>query len=100
MASGVPALVSDWDGYRDTVRDGEEGFLVPTLAPPPGAGAALADRFATGVDEYGRYLAAASQATAVDPEAAAIALERLVGDAGLRRRMEIGRASCRESGGR
>ncbi|MBI3186128.1 MAG: glycosyltransferase family 4 protein [Myxococcales bacterium] len=30
MASGVPQVVSDWDGYRDTVLHGETGFLVPT----------------------------------------------------------------------
>jgi glycosyltransferase involved in cell wall biosynthesis len=31
MASGIPQVVSDWDGLRDTVVDGETGFLVPTL---------------------------------------------------------------------
>ncbi len=30
MASGVPQVVSDWNGYRDTVAEGETGFLVPT----------------------------------------------------------------------
>jgi D-inositol-3-phosphate glycosyltransferase len=30
MASGIPQVVSDWNGYRDTVRDGETGFLIPT----------------------------------------------------------------------
>jgi len=30
MACGVPQVVADWDGYRDTVRHGETGFLVPT----------------------------------------------------------------------
>lgn len=30
MASGVPQVVSDWNGYRDTVRHGETGFLIPT----------------------------------------------------------------------
>jgi len=30
MASGLPCIVSDWDGYRDTVVDGETGFLIPT----------------------------------------------------------------------
>jgi D-inositol-3-phosphate glycosyltransferase len=30
MASGVPQVVADWDGYRHTVRHGETGFLVPT----------------------------------------------------------------------
>jgi D-inositol-3-phosphate glycosyltransferase len=31
MACGVPQVVSDWDGYRDTVNHGETGFLVPTV---------------------------------------------------------------------
>lgn len=30
MASGLPVIVSDWDGYRDTVVDGITGFLIPT----------------------------------------------------------------------
>jgi D-inositol-3-phosphate glycosyltransferase len=30
MACGIPQVVSDWNGYRDTVVDGETGFLVPT----------------------------------------------------------------------
>ncbi len=31
MAYGVPQVVADWSGYRDTVRHGVTGFLVPTL---------------------------------------------------------------------
>jgi D-inositol-3-phosphate glycosyltransferase len=34
MAAGIPQVVSDWDGYRDTVIHGETGFLVPTLWAP------------------------------------------------------------------
>ncbi len=34
MACGVPVVVSDWDGHRDTVVHGETGFLVPTLWGP------------------------------------------------------------------
>lgn len=30
MAAGVPQVVPDWDGYRDTVSHGETGFLIPT----------------------------------------------------------------------
>jgi D-inositol-3-phosphate glycosyltransferase len=30
MACGVPQLVSDWDGFRDTVSHGSTGFLIPT----------------------------------------------------------------------
>lgn len=32
LASGLPAVVSDWDGYRDLVVHGESGILVPTYA--------------------------------------------------------------------
>ncbi|MBP3412566.1 MAG: glycosyltransferase family 4 protein, partial [Oscillospiraceae bacterium] len=31
MACAVPQVVSDWDGYRDTVVEGETGFRIPTL---------------------------------------------------------------------
>ena len=34
MACGIPQLVSDWDGYRDTVADGETGFRVPAVWTP------------------------------------------------------------------
>ncbi|HRE90473.1 MAG TPA: glycosyltransferase, partial [Myxococcota bacterium] len=37
MAAGLPVVVSDWDGYKDTVRDGEDGFRVTTTMPPVGA---------------------------------------------------------------
>jgi glycosyltransferase involved in cell wall biosynthesis len=30
MACGLPVVVSDWDGYKDTVLHGETGFRVPT----------------------------------------------------------------------
>lgn len=30
MACGIPQVVADWNGYRDTVYHGETGFLVPT----------------------------------------------------------------------
>ena len=30
MAAGLPLVASDWSGYRDLVRDGIDGFLIPT----------------------------------------------------------------------
>jgi glycosyl transferase family 1 len=30
MASGLPCILSDWDGYRETIVSGKTGFLVPT----------------------------------------------------------------------
>jgi D-inositol-3-phosphate glycosyltransferase len=31
MACGLPQVVADWNGYRDTVVHGETGFLIPTI---------------------------------------------------------------------
>ena len=31
MACGIPQVVSDWDGYKDTVQDGVTGFRVKTM---------------------------------------------------------------------
>ena len=58
-------MVSDWDGYRDTVRDGIDGFRVPTTAPPEGVCAEFAARYAARIDDYDRYIGAVSQTVAV-----------------------------------
>jgi starch synthase len=31
MAADLPAVVANWDGYKDAVRDGIDGFRIPTL---------------------------------------------------------------------
>jgi hypothetical protein len=89
MASGLPVVGSDWDGYRDLVADGETGFLVPTRMVR-GATAGATARLLFGVVNYDHFLAECGQAVAVDPAAAAAALTRLVADPGLRER--FGRA--------
>ncbi|WP_201861512.1 glycosyltransferase [Microvirga soli] len=75
------------DGYKDTVRNGIDGFAVPTMAAPPGAGHHLATRHALEVDTYDSYIGQASTAVAVDVDATAAAFERLAADPDLRRRM-------------
>jgi glycosyltransferase involved in cell wall biosynthesis len=87
MAAGLPSVVTDWNGYRDTIRDGVDGIRVPTIMPPPGWAEDLADRHADQIDNYDHYCGFTSQFVAVDPEACAAAYARLASDPGLRRQM-------------
>ena len=32
MLAGLPCVLSNWNGYRELVRDGETGFLIPTYS--------------------------------------------------------------------
>ncbi len=87
MATGLPVVVTDWNGYRDTIVDGETGIAIPTVSLPPGLGGDIAFRHAAGLDSYDRYLGHASLCTSVDAGACAKAFQRLIDDAYLRRRM-------------
>jgi hypothetical protein len=87
MAAGLPCVVSDWNGYKDTVRDGVDGFRVPTMAPRPGYGGDLAHWFANGWLSYYNYVGATAQYTAVDLGAAEAAIAALVEDPERRRAM-------------
>lgn len=87
MAAGLPCVVSDWDGYKDTVRDAVDGFRIPTIAPAPGSGRDLSYHHAADWIPYGAYVGAAAQVTAIDLHAAAAAIAALVTNPDLRRTM-------------
>lgn len=87
MAAGLPVVVSDWDGYKETVRDGIDGFRIPTMSMPSGTGQALADFYEMGVYDYHKYCGSTSQLVAVDVSRAADAYSRLIKDADLRHKM-------------
>jgi hypothetical protein len=92
MAAGIAVVVSDWDGYKDSVRDGIDGFRIPTLMPQAGLGGDLALRHALGLDTYDMYCGHACSLVAVDVQATAQAFERLFNSPQLRRQMgEAGR---------
>ncbi len=96
MAAGLPVVVTDWNGYRDTVRDGIDGVRVPTLMAPAESGSALAGAYESGVASYDRYCGLSAQLVAPDDRALGDALAALVGDPALRRRMgDAGRARAR-----
>jgi glycosyltransferase involved in cell wall biosynthesis len=87
MATGVPVVVTDWDGYRDSVRDGVDGFRIPTMMPGPDNGADLAMRHALGTDTYDRYCGMTSSMISVDIDLAAEAFTALFVSSELRATM-------------
>lgn len=89
MAASLPVVMPDWNGFRDTVIDGETGYMIPTTMPGPGSdmGANLARRFADGTDQYLHYLAVIQQQTQVDVRAYVAALTALATDPEKRKRM-------------
>lgn len=84
MAAGLPVVVSDWDGYKDTVRHGIDGFRVPTVTPAASAGTELAWRYDRGEDDYDRFIGTASLCAAIDVEQCVAWLVRLAENAALR----------------
>ena len=97
MAAGLPVVVSDWDGYKDTVRHGKDGFRVPTCMPQAGLGSDLAYRHALEIDTYDMYCGNTCSMVAVDVEATALAFFELFNSEELRLRMgEAGRIRARQ----
>ena len=96
MAAGLPVVVADWDGYKDTVRDGVDGYRIPTLMPQAGLGGDLALRHALEIDTYDMYCGHTCSLVAVDVAATVDAFKRLFLSAELRRQMgEAGRQRAR-----
>jgi len=88
MAYGLPAVVSDWNGYRDLVRHGENGFLVPSVLPPNVEDLRLCDCVTSMLEED---LLALS--TTIDIPALEQSMERLAVD--LELRVQMGQAAKR-----
>ena len=97
MAAGLPVVVSDWDGYKDTVRDGVDGFRIQTTMPAPGLGGDLALRHALETDTYDMYCGHTCSLISVDVEATALAFDQLFKSKDMRQTMgEEGRKRARE----
>jgi len=86
MAAGLPLLVSDWDGMRDTVSP-DVGFRITSRSLSPQHLAQEALRYQGGIDSYVQYCASTSAMTELDmPELTARILD-LARNPDLRRRM-------------
>ena len=91
MAAGLPVIVSDWDGYKDTVRDGIDGFRIPTIAAAPGLAGDLAHRHALGIETYDRYCGHSSSLVALHAKKLTTAFTELFQSTELRKQMGAGR---------
>ena len=86
MAAGLPVIVSNWNGYRDFVRHGDNGILIDSyFAEQPLADAAY--RYVSGADSYKSYVGGLSQFCFLDVGQTAEWLERLGADTELRKRL-------------
>jgi hypothetical protein len=84
MACGVPQVVSDWDGYRDTVDHGVTGFRVRTIWAPCDEDAVTLSMLSR--DHFMDHLRL-GQSVAVDLAELKESLSRLIVDGDLRGRM-------------
>ncbi|MES2664649.1 MAG: glycosyltransferase family 4 protein [Pseudomonadota bacterium] len=96
MAAGLPVIVSDWDGLKDTVTP-EVGFRIPTETVKPDHVTYLGQRHLGGTDSYVQYLAQLSAMTCVNVPKMTEALLALALNPDLRARMgAAGRARALE----
>jgi len=86
MACGLPVLVSDWDGYKETVTS-EVGFKIPTYMPRNGMGKDIINYYAAGIDNYDHYLGKVSSLISVDQRKLNDCLVQLISDENLRKNM-------------
>jgi len=98
MASKLPVIVSDWNGYRATVRDGIDGFTIPTTSLEKGDGVEMAYNYLTNLNNYDHYIGYASQTVSVDIDLCSKKIIELIlnkelrrkfGDAGRKRAEEV-----------
>jgi hypothetical protein len=97
MSSGLPVIVSDWNGYQDTVRHEIDGFRIPTIFSPRGCGLEFAANYQNESLNYSAYIAHTSFMSGVEVPACTEALVKLINNPELRRKMgENGRLRARE----
>jgi hypothetical protein len=95
MAAGLPVIVSDWDGLKETVSQ-DAGIRIPTEMPGRGLATYLSQRHLGGTDGYLQYVGQLAALTRIDIPALTRALVALGTDAELRRRMGMaGQARAR-----
>ena len=80
MASGLPVIASDWNGYRDLVQHGHTGWLVPCrdLLKTQSKPSAIDQQFALGLKDYDSTVGMHSLGVVIDHQALEVALGELL----------------------
>lgn len=91
MAASLPSIVSDWNGYKETVVHGETGLRIPTGFPDPssGLGAELSNRYCGNLMSESGYLHGVAQLTYVDVRKCSEAIVALARNHALRKQMSV-----------
>ncbi len=84
MASGLPVIVSDWNGYKENVQHNVDGFRIPSISLKKGLGDELAYEHNIGKISYDLYVASASISSAINVKDCIEKLELLIGNENLR----------------
>ena len=98
MAAGLPVVVTDWNGYRDTVRNNLDGFTIPTLSLESGQSDDLSYYYHSNITNYDQYISYASQRVSVDIKKCIQKISELIENDELREKMSInGKARVKEN---
>lgn len=97
MAAGLPLVASDWSGYRDLVRDGIDGYLIPSAwaASAPRVSVPLGWQQFTGIQGFPAVAGALAQLVQLDLSVAEMALLTLLSQPSMARAM--GAAAARRA---
>ena len=86
MASGIPVIVSDWDGYRSTVRDNKDGFRISSYTLGDGFGEDLMFKYMMGATNYDNYIGGTVHKVGIDVKECIDKLTLLVESPELRKK--------------
>ena len=89
MAAGLPVVASNWNGYRDLVRHGVDGYLVPSrwASTASAVSPRLGWQQFSGIESFPIVAGALAQLVHLDADAAEKALVSLLNSPLLRQRM-------------
>jgi len=93
MAAGLPVIVSDWNGYRETVVNQNVGIRVPTTMPAQKStiGIYFSERHTANLDPYPAYAGSLAQFVTIDISFAVNAIIDMA--VNRERRVSLGRAA-------